>query len=175
VFVVSDGPEFGTEGAASRWDWVDSRSTVKYADDAAVKLVGGSSLRADVGPYGGGRVELRYRLTRDEVQDVRQRKRLDFWFRAENPAIPCWQNENPIVTLSGGGTVCRFKPKVEIINWTDHPESRDGWLLISVPLAGDANWALEGPMPKTVEHISFGFDSWGARPFRVWLDGMRFD
>ncbi len=175
VFVVADGPELGTEGVAGRWDWVDPQSRVRFVDDDSVKLVGRSSLRADVGPYGGGRVELRYTLAANEVVDPARTARLEFWFRAENPAIPCWQGENPVVTLAGGGVTRRLRPKVEIIDWTDHPESRAGWLLVRVPLAGDANWTAEGPLPVAVERVSIGFDSWGAKPFRVWLDGLRFD
>jgi parallel beta-helix repeat protein len=175
VFVVAGGPEIGTEGAASRWDWDDPRSKVRFADDPTVKLVGRASLRADVGPYGGDRIWLRYAPAAGEVGDLAGKSRLEFWFRAENPAIPCWQGANPVVVLAGPGASRRLTPTVEIINWTDHPESRDGWLLIRVPLAGDATWTADGPLPKTVERISIGFDSWGAKPFRVWLDGMRFE
>ena len=101
VFVVADGPELGTEEAAKRWDWVDPQSKVRFADDDTAKLVGRSSVRADVNPYGGGRVWLRYPLAAAEVIDPTRKSRLEFWVRAENQNIPCWQDANPIVTLSG--------------------------------------------------------------------------
>jgi parallel beta-helix repeat protein len=175
VFVIADGAELGTEGAARQWDWIDPQSKVRFADDDAIKLVGRSSLRADVGPYGGDRVWLRYKLAPNEVVDLTKKARLEFWLHAENPAIPCWQGANPIVTIVGPGGTRRLTPKVEIINWTDHPECRAGWLLVRAPLAGDPGWAVDGPLPAAVESISIGFDSWGAKPFRVWIDGMRFD
>ena len=48
-------------------------------------------------------------------------------------------------------------------------------LLIRVPLAGDATSAADEALPQAVERVSIGFDSWGEKPFGVWLDGMRFE
>jgi parallel beta-helix repeat protein len=176
VFVVNDGPELGTEATANCWDWVDPQSKVRFADDHAVKLVGRSSLRADVGPYGGGRVWLRYALAAQEVVDPSKKSRLEFFIRAENQNIPCWQDENPIVALSGpDGTTRRLRPRAELLNTAEHPEARAGWLLVGMPLAGDVTWVADGPMPRTIDRVSLGFDSWGGKPFRIWLDGMRFE
>lgn len=177
VFVVADGPEIGTEeSAAGRWDWVDPQSKVQFADDTEIKIIGQSSLRADVGPYGGGRVELRYTMPANEIIDPKKKSHLEFWLRSLNSHIPCWQGENPIVTLYGSdNSASKMRPKNEIINWTDHPECRDGWLLVRIPLAGDETWTVEGSSLNSVTKVSFSFDSWGARPFQVWLDGMRFE
>ncbi|HXD86930.1 MAG TPA: right-handed parallel beta-helix repeat-containing protein [Urbifossiella sp.] len=174
VYVVDGGAEIGTEGNAGQWSWVDPRSAVTFADDRTVKLEGESSLRASIGPpYSGGRVDLRY--TPSKAIDLGKKTRLSFWIKSRNPNIPAWQDGNPIVALSGPDGTLRIKPKRELNSEAADSEAREGWLLVSIPLAGDANWTAEGTLPKVVERMSLGFDSWGYEPFEVWLDGLRLE
>ncbi|HEY2908614.1 MAG TPA: hypothetical protein VGI99_00115, partial [Gemmataceae bacterium] len=90
-----------------------------------------------------------------------------------NPNIPAWQDGNPFIALSGPDGTLRIKPKRELNSEAADSEARVGWLLVSIPLAGDADWTAEGMLPKAIERLSFGFDSWGYEPFEVWLDGLR--
>ena len=41
-----------------------------------------------------------------------------------------------------------------------------------MPLAGDGQWQRKGELPATLNYLTIGFDSWGAPPLRIWLDGM---
>ncbi len=175
VYVVGTEAEVGTEGQAGKWDWVDPRSKVRFADDREIVVVGKSSLRASVGPpYSGGRVELRYTLPK--AFDTAKISRLRVWIRARNPNVPSWQDGNPLVTLYGpADAVCRIKSRVELQTSPADSEAREGWLLLTVPLGRDAKWAMEGAIPKTIERVSLGFDSWGGEPFEVWLDGLCFE
>lgn len=175
VYAVSAGGELGTEGEAAKWDWVDPRSKVVFADDGDVKLVGKTSLRASVGPpYSGGRTELRF--APPAAIDPAGKTLLTFWLRVRNPNVPGWQDGNPLVTLYGpGGSVYRIKPKRELATSPADSEAREGWLRLAIPLRGDADWAASGDLPKSVERFSLGFDSWGGDPFVVWLDGINFE
>jgi hypothetical protein len=41
--------------------------------------------------------------------------------------------------------------------------------------AGDADWKREGAGSKTLERVNWitlGFDSWGAPPPTIWVDGI---
>lgn len=175
VYVVEDVVEIGTEGQAGKWDWVDPRSKVRFADDREFAVVGKSSLRATVGPpYSGGRVELRFTLA--EATDPAKKTRLRFWVRARNPNVPSWQDGNPLVTVYGpGGAISRIKPKVELQTSPADSEAREGWLLVTVPLRGNTSWTADGALPKSLERISLGFDSWGGDPFELWLDGLQLE
>jgi parallel beta-helix repeat protein len=177
VYAVSEGQEVGTEGQAAKWDWVDERSKVVFADDAKVKLVGKSSVRAEVGPpYSGGRTELRFTLPAKGGIDPARKTSLTLWLRARNPNVPGWQDGNPLVTLYGpDGAVYRIKPKGEPATSPADSEAREGWLRLVIPLRGDAFWTTEGKLPKSIERFSLGFDSWGGDPFVVWLDGIQFE
>lgn len=177
LYVLADGSEIGTEGTAGKWDWVDPGSKVRFSDDAEFKVMGKSSLKASVGPpYSGGRTELRYTLPPADVIDTAKKNRLTVWVRARNPNVPGWQDGNPLVTLYGpNGTHYRIKPKSELATAPSDSEAREGWLRVAIPLRGDAAWTTEGTLPKAIERISLGFDSWGGEPFEVWLDGLQFE
>ena len=41
-----------------------------------------------------------------------------------------------------------------------------------MPLAGNDKWKREGEVPATLNYLTIGFDSWGAPPLDIWLDGM---
>ncbi len=45
-------------------------------------------------------------------------------------------------------------------------------IIFAVPLAGDQQWKREGADLTTLNYLTIGFDSWGALPLRIWIDGL---
>jgi hypothetical protein len=87
--------------------------------------------------------------------------------------VPAWQNANPLVTLYDSPTkLVRLEPRQDIFSNPPYNEARDGWTYIKVPLRGDEHWKREGDNIATVNFLTIGFDSWGAPPLRIWLDGL---
>jgi hypothetical protein len=41
-----------------------------------------------------------------------------------------------------------------------------------VPLGGGEGWKQTGVLPSRLEWLSLGFDSWGAPPLQIWIDGL---
>jgi len=54
----------------------------------------------------------------------------------------------------------------------EHNEARNGWRRMEIPLAGNENWQTDGELPSRVRAISIAFDSWGAPPLQIWIDGL---
>jgi hypothetical protein len=164
-----------TEGEAARWSLPAGAgaSAATYRDEPG--LMGGA-IHAHVEPYDGGRIELLWPASRDAALPLADRTRLAFWVRARDPAIPAWQDTNPVVTLfEGDGRWLRLTPARD---WLGNPPDlhfRDDWMPLDVPLAGDAGWTRAvGPKgaPTRVQWLTIGVDSWGAPPLDVWLDGL---
>lgn len=176
LYVTSSEKELGTEGEASQWTWEDPQSKVQFTDDAGIKLQGKSSLLATIKPYSGGRCNLIYRIPNKEGIALEGKKQLTFWIRSENDNIPSWQNPNPIITLRDGDKKFRMlTPQHDPLLKLADSEAREGWLRVVVPLGGDKDWKLEGDKIDKIQSISFGFDSWGGDPLRIWLDGLQIE
>jgi parallel beta-helix repeat protein len=175
LYVVDDVSELGTEGQAKQWGWIDPRSRVTFSDDTAVQISGRSALFALVDPYGGERVSLLYPATRQAGWSLKDHSRLVFWVKVVNENVPAWQGPNPLITLyeSAGRSVV-LTPKADFLSQPFHNEEREGWRRFEVPLAGDEQWVREGPALATVNYLTIGFDSWGAPPLRIWIDGLYF-
>jgi hypothetical protein len=96
-----------------------------------------------------------------------------FWLRAIDPFVPAWQDVNPLVTLyaSDGHSVC-LRPRHDLLSSPPNSEGRDGWNRFVVPLAGDDLWQREGDALPRVDWLTLGFDSWGAPPLTIWIDGL---
>ena len=172
-YVVADLPETGTEGQAADWTWVDPMSKVKFIDDKATKIAGDSSLYALVEPYGGFRLNLRYPASPQAGWSLKDKTQLVFWFKGINENLPAWQDANPIVTLyESNETFVRLTPKGDFLSQPPYNEAREGWTYFAVPLAGDEQWQREGADLATAHWLTIGFDSWGAPPLRIWLDGL---
>jgi parallel beta-helix repeat protein len=174
LYVVEDVAEIGTEGtgAAARWDWLDPNSRVAFATDPEVKIVGHSSLRALVKPYGGERVSLRFPAANDLNLSLKDKKNLVFWIKVLNENIPAWQNANPVVTIyESPSRFVRFEAG-DLLSNPPYNEAREGWNYMVVPLEGDSLWKREGAELTTVNSLTIGFDSWGAPPLRIWIDGL---
>ena len=174
IYVVEPVAEIGTEGtdSAARWDWIDPRSHVAFAVDRETRLVGQTSLRALVDPYGGERVSLRFPAAGGLNLDVKGKSTLVFWIKAVNENVPAWQGPNPVVTLyESPSRSIRLEPRQGLLASPPYNEAREGWTYIRVPLQGDALWKREGSDIATVHSLSIGFDSW-APPLRIWIDGL---
>ena len=63
-------------------------------------------------------------------------------------------------------------PTVDLMSQRPNSEEREGWSYFTVPLAGDDLWKREGSDLKQVNYLTLGFDSWGAPPLRIWIDGL---
>ncbi|MBI3861194.1 MAG: right-handed parallel beta-helix repeat-containing protein [Planctomycetia bacterium] len=173
LYVVGNSPEIGTEGNAADWTWVDPQSKVQFSDDAETKIAGKSSLFAHVSPYGGFRLNLAYPASKRAGWRLKDKTRLVFWFKGINENVPAWQDANPIVTLyESEEKSLKLTPQGDFLSTPPYNEAREGWYYFAVPLAGDKQWKREGADIETANWLSIGFDSWGAPPLRIWLDGL---
>lgn len=172
LYVVEDLKELGTEGSADGWSWLDDGSKVRFTADKKTQLVGELSLRADISPYSGGRVTLRYAL-REKGVSLAGKTHLVFWLKTQNENVPAWQDLNPLVSLGGAdGTKLSLTPARDFLSAPPYNEAREGWTYFSIPLAGNADWKRTGDNVTAVQSLHFGFDSWGAPPLVIWLDGL---
>lgn len=175
AYVVEDLEEIGTESAAEDWGFRDEAgaSQVKFTEDKAVRISGRSSLFALVDPYQGMRLSLLFPRNLKAGISLEGKKAIVFWLRCRNPNIPAWQDLNPIVTLYETPDVSRsFIPARDFLSSPVHNEGRDGWNYFVIPLEGDGNWKAEGNRLRQLNWLTLGFDSWGAPPLRIWLDGL---
>ena len=172
-YVVEDLKELGTEGEAEQWGWIDPQSAVKFSDDRAVKISGNASVFAMVQPYSGGRVSLLYPKSKTAGLSLAGKKSLVFWLKTVNENVPAWQGPNPVVTLYESETkFTRFTAKTDLLAQPPYNEAREGWTYFVVPLSGDDQWKREGTELETANYLTIGFDSWGAPPLRIWIDGL---
>ena len=172
VYVVENLAEIGTDATADGWDWVDPQSKVVFTADEAVRLVGKSSLRANINPYSGGRVFLRYTIPTEPLA-LAGKTSICFWLKARDENVPAWQDTNPIVSIVGpDGAEARLTPTKDFLSQPPYNEAREGWSYFVVPLAGNAEWKRSGAEVTQLKAISFGFDSWGAPPLVIWIDGL---
>jgi hypothetical protein len=172
-YVVGTSPEIGTEGNAADWAWVDPQSKVKFSNDDKTKIAGESSLFAHVSPYGGFRLNLAYPKSKRAAWSLADKTRLVFWFKGINENVPAWQDANPIVTFhETDEKLLRLMPQGDFLSSPPYNEAREGWYYFAVPLAGNGQWKREGSDITTANWLTIGFDSWGAPPLRIWLDGL---
>lgn len=172
VYVVGDGD---LAADAASWAWIDDtgRCQVAFSPDAEHPLVGASAVHALVAPYDGQRVSLLWPRSKDAGQPFAKDGALSFWLRTINAETTGWQDGNPIVTLwQDAEHRVHFTPARDLLQQPAHSEARNGWSLFTVPLAGDALWRRDGDGLETVNWITLGFDSWGAPPLMIWIDGM---
>ena len=149
------------------------QSQVRFSDDRAECLSGEASVAALVEPYGGGRVSLLYPAAKNAAIPLADKAHLVFWVRAINENVPAWQSANPVVTLYESETrSVTLTPTVDLMSQRPNSEEREGWSYFTVPLAGSDLWKREGADLGSLNYLTLGFDSWGAPPLRIWIDGL---
>lgn len=172
LYVVEDVAELGTEDDAGAWSWIDPGSEVRFTADRDVVLLGRSSLRAHVEPYSGGRVTLRCTRPGGPVS-LDGKSQIVFWLKTRNEHVPAWQDVNPLVVLIGpDGARLQLTPARDFLSAPPYNEAREGWTHFAVPLEGNDDWRRSGAAIGAVQSIEFGFDSWGAPPLVMWVDGL---
>jgi len=172
LYAVEDVREMGTEGPPEGWSWIDPDSKVRFQEDADVRLVGRWSLRADVRPYGGGRVTLCYTPPGGPAA-LAEKTHLVFWLKTRNENVPAWQDLNPLLTVAGpDGKQLRLSPVRDFLSAPPYNEAREGWTYFAVPLEGNADWKRSGEAVTSMKSLHIGFDSWGAPPLVIWIDGL---
>lgn len=172
-YAVEETPELGTEGQAADWTWIDPNSQVAFSDDRTTRIAGQSATFALVQPYSGGRVSLLYPSAKKVGIRLDGKTHLVFWIRALNENVPAWQDVNPLMTLyeSPEKSVV-LRPAGDYLSQRPNNEDREGWSYFTVPLSGSELWKREGEPIDVVNYLTIGFDSWGAPPLRIWIDGM---
>ena len=175
LWVVDEAPETGTEpagdGPVTGWRCEDPDSRVAFAFDDADPLVGRAALVARIDPYAGGRTTLVHDLPRAVPTPVGGA--LVVWIRARNPHVPAWQDGNPLFTLrDSAGRETILAPETDLLAAPPSTEAREGWLRIEAPLGGGEGWRRTGEEIADVAAIGIGFDSWGAPPLEIRLDGL---
>ena len=172
LYIVENILEIGTDKSTDGWSWNDPGSKVNFELDVKNKLLGESSLLAKISPYSGGRVTLVHKLPKDGVS-LADKKQLVFWLKTRNENVPAWQDVNPPITLRGSGDEkMALTPKGDFLSQPPYNEAREGWTYFAVPLSGNDDWKKSGELPATLRAIEIGFDSWGAPPLFIWIDGM---
>ncbi len=65
-----------------------------------------------------------------------------------------------------------LRPAADFMSQRPNNEEREGWSYFAVPLAGSPEWKREGGELAVLNYLTIGFDSWGAPPLRIWIDGL---
>ncbi len=195
--VVEDRPEWGTEGQAADWGWdevypreglhvqrgheravervrvvPEPRSRAQISADTKEFLAGKSSIAVRVAPSGNP-IRLIYPQSRKAGISLRGKTQLVFWSKQFNGNIHAWKGLMPTVTLyESEEKFALLRPFDDKMNYPRNTEDRADWTYRTIPLAGDAQWKLEGKLPATLNYVTIEFYPWGERPVRLWIDGM---
>jgi len=98
---------------------------------------------------------------------------LVFWLKTRNENIPAWQGANPLLALvDPSGARHELTPQGDFLSAPPYNEAREGWTCFTVPLAGNDDWKASETPVRALRELHFGFDSWGAPPLTIWLDGV---
>ncbi|MFM7077510.1 MAG: right-handed parallel beta-helix repeat-containing protein [Planctomycetaceae bacterium] len=179
LWVVDDAAETGTEPEAGAdaaappagWRLDDPASRAAFAWDGDA-IAGEASVLARLAPYGGGRATL-VRAIDGAGLALPAGGSIVVWIRARNPNVPAWQDGNPrFVLRDRSGRTATLLPKQDLLATPPSTEAREGWLRVEAPLEGGADWTREGAALEEAAEIGIGFDSWGAPPLEIRLDGL---
>ena len=183
LHVVDDLPELGTEHSAAGWAITDFHERVRsdqqvsraeFAVDTETALIGREALKVTISPYAGFRTALTWPADHSLRVPADDKLVLSFWLKAINSDVTGWQG-GPFIVLHGAGDQrCYLEPAAgrDLMRELEHNEERETWRRLEIPLAGDANWVREGDLPLEIRAVSCCFDSWGAPPLTIWLDGL---
>lgn len=183
VYVVKEVEELGTESSANQWslkDFQDRKqsdqqvSRATFHEDKGVFLVGNSSLAVSISRYAGFRAALTYPRKQDAAWPSAGKTKVAFWLKAINADTTGWQG-GPFLVLHGEGeSRCYIEPAEgkDFMRELEYNEAREGWRRLEIPLQSDERWKVDGEVPKTITAITLSFDSWGAPPLKLWIDGL---
>jgi parallel beta-helix repeat protein len=183
LHVVDDRPELGTEHGAAGWAIADFHERLRsdqqvsrgeFSVDTQAALAGREALRVKISPYSGFRTALTWPADHSLRIPANDRLVLSFWLKAINSDVTGWQG-GPFIVLHGAGDQrCYLEPATgrDLMRELEHNEERETWRRLEIPLAGDKNWVRTGDLPREIQSISCCFDSWGAPPLTIWLDGL---
>jgi parallel beta-helix repeat protein len=183
VYAVAPVTELGTEHNAAGWSITDfhdrtrsdqQTSRAAFAVDSDHALIGTQALRVHIAPYAGFRTALTWPADQTFRIPVRDQQQLSVWLKAINSDVTGWQG-GPFITLHGPAEqICHLEPAAgrDLMRELQHNEEREGWRLLEIPLAGSDAWKRDGQLPQEIHAISIAFDSWGAPPLTIWLDGL---
>jgi parallel beta-helix repeat protein len=196
--VASAGPEWGTEGQAGNWAWEEVHpreglhlpggkpakdvpparlvekptSKVRLVDDPNSRVAGKSALAVHVLPSGNP-IRLIYPASKAAGIALAGKTHLAFWCKMHTGNIHAWKGFMPTVTVYESDTkFATIRPWDDARNWPHINECRADWTYLTIPLAGDEQWKLQGELPATLNYIAIEFYPWGSMPTDVWLDDM---
>ena len=183
VYAVAPVTELGTEHNAAGWSITDfhdrtrsdqQTSRAAFAVDSDHALIGTQALRVHIAPYAGFRTALTWPADQTLRIPATDQQQLTVWLKAINSDVTGWQG-GPFIVLHGpAGQICHLEPAAgrDLMRELQHNEEREGWRLLEIPLAGSDAWKRDGQLPQEIHAISIAFDSWGAPPLTLWLDGL---
>ncbi len=184
-FVVTEkvDREFGTEGEAGKWGFSfqndpGRKGRIRFSNGRD-GVVGRFCLEITPDPYMGAYATAIYPAAKDASWDLSGKKALTFWIKARNPNLGGFQEPGPVVRLYCREGVVRLQPsrRRNLLFSLPYSEARWTWMRITVPLSGSKEWdrKVEGKADlRRVKALSFSLDSWGGKPFTLWLDGLTF-
>ncbi len=183
IYAVTPVTELGTEHSATGWSISDFHDRTRsdqqlsrgeFFVDSDTALIGKQALRVRIAPYAGFRTALTWPADQSLRIAASDQQQFSVWLRAINPDVTGWQG-GPFLTLHGpAGQLCYLEPASgrDLMRELQHNEEREGWRLLEIPLSGSDIWKRDGELPKEIHAVSIAFDSWGAPPLTIWLDGM---
>jgi len=183
VYAVAPVTELGTEHEATGWSITDfherirsnqQTSRAEFSIDRHTALIGQQALRVHINPYAGFRAALTWPTDQSLRIPASDQQQVSVWLRVINSDVTGWQG-GPFFTLHGpAGQLCHLEPAAgrDLMRELQHSEEREGWRLLEIPLSGSDVWKRDGELPKEIQAISIAFDSWGAPPLTIWLDGL---
>ena len=175
--------EFGTEGEAGKWGFSfqndpGHKGRIRFSDERS-GVVGRFCLKLTPDPYMGAYATAVFPASKDASWDLSGKKGLTFWVKARNPNLGGFQEPGPVVRLFCGNGVVRLRPskRRNLLFSLPYSEARWTWMRIAMPLGGSKEWErdVEGKADLgRVRAVSLSLDSWGGKPFTLWLDGLTF-
>ncbi|MEY3175497.1 MAG: hypothetical protein RLZZ436_3411 [Planctomycetota bacterium] len=183
VYAVTPVTELGTEHNAAGWSITDfhdrtrsnqQTSQAEFQIEKDTALIGQQALRVHIAPYAGFRTALTWPADQSLRIPATTQRQLSVWLKTINADVTGWQG-GPFIVLHGpAGQVCHIEPATgrDLMRELQHNEEREGWRLLEIPLHGNDAWIRDGELPPEIHAISIAFDSWGAPPLTIWLDGL---
>ena len=183
LYVVRPVEELGTEAEDVHWSVADFAERRQNSEQISVissnlteqsAICGERCLRVRISPYSGQRVVLLTEVPQSISERTADLQMCSFWLKARNSDLTGWQG-GPFLFLEGSdGKRCWVEPAAgkDLMREVEHPEQKMGWRLVQIPLSDQGKWQKSGELPERLQRIGLGFDSWGAPPLEIEIDGL---